>query len=264
MNPVVRNFLNVIRRYKMTVFLNILGLSVAFAAFMVIMMQLDYDFSFDKSHKDYDRIFRLEYVRDASAQANMCRPLADRFIKSSPHILVGSGTALIALIAGAIAGAYPAHYMTSFPPAIALTGSFGLSPKGKMMRNTLTCIQLTASFTLIIGASFIYLQNYFMQNSPLGYDKDELITVDIRWIYDSRDVFINQLKQNASIDDITYSESLLSSSDQYMGWGLRYKGEGIQFQSIPVHYSFLKVMGIEITEGRDFREAYYDLRNIEN
>ena len=47
MNPAVRNFLNVIRRYKITVILNILGLSVAFAAFMVIMMQLDYDFSFD-------------------------------------------------------------------------------------------------------------------------------------------------------------------------------------------------------------------------
>ena len=184
---------------------------------------------------------------------------ADLSLSAQPVII--GGTALIALIAGAIAGAYPAHYMTSFPPAIALTGSFGLSPKGKMMRNTLTCIQLTASFALIIGASFIYLQNYFMQNSPLGYDKDELITVDIRWIYDSRDVFINQLKQNASIDDITYSESLLSSSDQYMGWGLRYKGEGIQFQSIPVHYSFLKVMGIEITEGRGFREEDQNLQS---
>ena len=89
MNPVVRNFLTVIRRYKTTVILNVLGLSVAFAAFMVIMMQLDYDYSFDKFHKDHDKIFRVEYVRNASASANMCRPLADRFIESSPHILVG-------------------------------------------------------------------------------------------------------------------------------------------------------------------------------
>ena len=549
MNPVIRNFLTVIRRFKMTVILNILGLSVAFAAFMVIMMQLDYDLYFDKSHKEYDRIFRVEFVRNTSAQANICRPLADRFIESSPHILVGGiaqmrlgstrfhmnddetrnvfeetssmitssffdvfsfdfiegsnegvisiesgnifipvsisrklfgnesavgkqimleggggartikavyrdfpanstvcnymymamiegafkddwsqwgfityirlndaanapilfdnfkrsfdastssfgadfnwdeagismrltplvdlhyingveydfvpktsiqtlmilfaiaivifiiafinftnfsialtpmrvksintqkilgarrntlrsviaseapvisllsfliaiiflllfsvtmpaklvdadlsltaqpaiigGTALIALLAGVIAGAYPAHYMTSFPPAVALTGSFGLSPKGKLMRNTLTGIQLAASFALIIGASFIYLQNYFMQNSPLGYDKDELITVDVGWIYESRDAFINQLKQNAGIEDVTYGESLLSSSDQYMGWGLRYKDDGIQFQSIPVHYSFLKVMGIDITEGRDFREGDHNLQ----
>ena len=167
---------------------------------------------------------------------------------------------MIALIAGVIAGAYPSHYMTSFPPAVALTGSFGLSPKGKLMRNTLTGIQLTASFALIIGAAFIYLQNYFMQNSPLGYDKDELITVDISWLQNDRDAFINQLKQNSGIEDVTYSESLLSSSDQYMGWGLRYKGEGIQFQSIPVHYSFLKVMGIEVTEGRDFREGDHNLQ----
>jgi putative ABC transport system permease protein len=46
-----------------------------------------------------------------------------------------------------------------------------------------------------------------------------------------------------------------------MGWGLSYKGEGIMFQSIPVHYSFLKVMGIEVTEGRDFRAEDPNLQN---
>jgi len=549
MNPVIRNFLTVIRRFKLTVILNILGLSVAFAAFMVIMFQLNYDHGFDKHYKDYDKIFRVEYIRNASAQANLCRPLADRFIESSPNVLAGGianmwlsqtrfhlqddearnvfeenslmvsstffdvfsfdfiegsnegfidiesgnifiplsmsrklfgnepavgkqivmsnggirtikavyrdfptnstvgnymylamradalkddwnqwnfityirlndaanapmffdnfkrnydgsismfgadlnwdeagvpfrltpmvdlhyikevgydfspkankqtwlilltiaiviiaiafinftnfstaltpmrvksintqrilgarrntlrsaiafeapvisfvsyliaiflvlffnatppanlvdadlsitsqpfiigGTALIALLAGTIAGAYPALYMTSFSPAMALTGSFGLSPKGKFMRNTLIGIQFIASLALLIGTSFIFLQNYFMQNSPLGYDKDELITVDIRWIQNNRDAFINQLKTYSGIDDVTYSESLLSSSDQYMGWGLRYKGEEIQFNSIPVHYTFLKVMGIELTEGRDFRAEDHNLQN---
>jgi putative ABC transport system permease protein len=89
MNPILRNFLSVIRRFRVATTLNVLGLSVAFAAFMVIMIQLDYDLGFDKFHKDYDRIFRVEYVRNASAQANMCRPLADRFFESSPHILAG-------------------------------------------------------------------------------------------------------------------------------------------------------------------------------
>ena len=84
MKPVIKNFLSIIRRYKLAIALNILGLSVAFAAFMVIMMQLDYDYGFDKSHKDYDKIYRVEYIRNASAQANLCPPLASRFIESSP------------------------------------------------------------------------------------------------------------------------------------------------------------------------------------
>jgi putative ABC transport system permease protein len=184
---------------------------------------------------------------------------ADLSLTAQPFIIGGTG--LIALLAGVFAGAYPAHFMTSFAPALVIKGSFGLSPKGKLMRNTLIGIQFIASFALIIGASFIYLQNYFMQNSPLGYDKDELITVDIGWIHNSRDAFVNRLNLYAGIEDVTYSESLLSSADNYMGWGLTYKGEGIQFQSIPVHYTFLKVMGIEITEGRDFRAEDHNLQN---
>jgi len=46
-----------------------------------------------------------------------------------------------------------------------------------------------------------------------------------------------------------------------MGWGLRYKGEGIQFQCLPVHHTFLKVMGIEIIEGRDFKAEDHKMQN---
>ena len=63
MKFILRNILSVIRRFKLATTLNILGLSVAFAAFMVIMIQLDYDLSFGKFHKDYDKIFRVEVVQ---------------------------------------------------------------------------------------------------------------------------------------------------------------------------------------------------------
>ena len=176
---------------------------------------------------------------------------ADLSLSANP--LVVFGTALIALFAGLFAGLYPAFYMTSFAPAMALNSSFGRSPKGKKVRNTLIGVQYAASFALIISTSFMYLQNRFMQNSPMGYDKDELMTVDISKIQNSREAFTNQLKAYAGIEDVTYGESVLSSSDRYMGWGRRYKGEGISFEVIPVHYTFLKVVGIDIAEGRDFR-----------
>jgi putative ABC transport system permease protein len=180
--------------------------------------------------------------------------LVDADLSLTAHPLIVGGTALVALLTGFLAGAYPAHYMTSFAPALVLKGSFGLSPKGRQLRNTLIGIQFIASFALIIGASFMYLQNRFMQNSPLGYDRDELVITNIWKIQRSRDAFTNQIKAYAGIEDITFGESLLSSSDQYMGWGREYKGENIVFQCLPVHYTFLKVMGIDITEGRDFRQ----------
>ena len=179
--------------------------------------------------------------------------LVDVDLSLTAHPLIVFGTALIALLAGLFTGLYPAFYMTSFAPAMVLNSSFGLSPKGKKLRNTLIGVQYVASFALLIGTSFMYLQNHFMQNSPLGYDKDELITVNIGRIQNNRDAFTNQIKAYSGIEDVTYGEALVSSSDSYMGWGRPFKDGFINFQCLPVHYTFLKVMGIEITAGRDFR-----------
>ncbi|MDH6356471.1 ABC transporter permease [Parabacteroides sp. PF5-9] len=178
---------------------------------------------------------------------------ADISILIHPYIVIS--TLVIALVTGLLAGLYPSYYMTSFPPALVLKGGFGLSPKGKQLRSILIGIQFMASFALIIGASFMYLQNYYMQNSSLGYDKDELIVTNInRTINKNRDAFSNQIQSFAGIDGVTYSENLLSSQDQYMGWGRKFRDKDIVFQCLPVNASFLEVIGIDVLEGRNFRE----------
>ena len=52
MKTILRNLLSVLRRFKMAMLLNVLGLSIAFAAFILIMMQVDYDRNFDRGIKD--------------------------------------------------------------------------------------------------------------------------------------------------------------------------------------------------------------------
>jgi putative ABC transport system permease protein len=180
--------------------------------------------------------------------------LADAEIALSAHPALTMLTGAIALLTGLLAGIYPARYMTSFPPALALKGSFGLSPKGKKLRNVLIGIQFTTSFVLIIGASFMYLQNHFMQHTDLGYDKDAIIVADVNSnINKSRDAFTDQLQSFAGVEAVTYSEFLISSGDRFMGWGRDYHDKEINYQVLPVEPSFLEVMGIEVSEGRGFR-----------
>lgn len=160
----------------------------------------------------------------------------------------------LAIVVALFAGIYPAYYMTSFPPALVLKGSFGMSPKGRSLRNGLLGFQFIASFALIIGAGFMYLQNHFMRNSPLGYDRDELIVAQMSsTLSKNRDAIMDELKQFSGIEDITCAQFMLSSSDRYMGWGRGYQDREISFQCFPVDPSFLQVMGIQISEGRDFR-----------
>ena len=159
---------------------------------------------------------------------------------------------LAAIGVGLIAGLYPSYYMTSFAPAMALKGNVALSPKGRMLRNALIGIQFMASFILIISVSFMHLQNRAMQNADLGFNRDGLI---ITSVVSNHDVFAHKIKAFHGIENLTTASSLLSSSDDgLMGWGRsRSDGEMIHFTVLPVHYSFLEVMGIEITEGRGFR-----------
>ncbi|WP_455635476.1 ABC transporter permease [Parabacteroides sp.] len=181
--------------------------------------------------------------------------LIDADLALSAHPRLTALTALIAVATGFCAGLYPAYYMTSFAPALVLKGSFGLSPKGRQLRNVLIGVQFVASFGLIIGATFMYLQNYYMQHAPLGYDKDAVIVTNMNnTLRKSMDAFANQVKSFSGIEGVTFSEPLLSSGDQYMGWGRKYRDKEINFQCLPVDPSFLKVMGVEVLEGRDFRE----------
>lgn len=184
---------------------------------------------------------------------------ADMAFSVQSEIIVATG--IIAMIVGVLAGAYPAYYITSFPPALVLKGSFGLSPKGRVLRSTLVSIQFVASFILIIGAMFMYLQNRYMNNTPLGYDKDELIVVGLNnKINKNLDLLKNELKTFSGIEDMACAEQVLSSNDYYMGWGREYKDRDINFQCIPVTPDFLRTMGIEVTDGRDFR-AEDDLKD---
>ncbi|MDR0749180.1 MAG: ABC transporter permease [Tannerellaceae bacterium] len=184
------------------------------------------------------------------------RGFTDADLSLAAHPVLAGVTAILSILTGFLAGIYPSYYTTSFPPALVLKGSFGLSPKGRQLRNLLISIQFIATFALITGAIFMYLQNHYMQNTPLGYEKDELIVTDINHtIQDKKEALANQLVSFPGIEDVTFAEPLLSSADQYMGWGRRFRDGDINFQCLPVDVSFLKVMGVEIEEGRNFREG---------
>jgi putative ABC transport system permease protein len=94
MKAILRIFLSIVRRYKLAMILNVLGLSIAFTTFMMIMIQVDYDRNFDRCHKDADRIFRVESsgVFGSDWSIVTSRPWSETIIHSSPHILAGTIT----------------------------------------------------------------------------------------------------------------------------------------------------------------------------
>ena len=181
--------------------------------------------------------------------------LMETDIELANYPMLTVGVAVLAIVIGIFAGLYPAFYITSFSPAIVLKGSFGLTPKGQRLRNILISIQFVASFALLIGTLCMHLQNHFMKHTPLGYDKEVILVANTTEnIRKQLNAFTNQLTSYSGIEDVTYANIVLSSGDAYMSWGRPYRDKQINFTTIPIRANFLKVMGIELTEGRDFRE----------
>ena len=169
-------------------------------------------------------------------------------------------TLLISIVVGLLAGAYPSYYVTSFPPALVLKGSFGLSPKGRVLRTSLICLQFVVSFMLVIGVGIMYLQSYLIFHTDYGFDKDEVMVVptapDTRNHADAIDA---DLRKIPGIEGACLAQSVLGSSDRYQTWG---RGEGdkhMTFACVFVDWRFLSVMGIEIVEGRNFRQTDGDV-----
>lgn len=91
MKTIIRNLLGVVRRFKMATLLNVMGLSIAFAAFIVLMIQLQYDWGFDRFQKNAERIYRVGlYTPDWGNQVVVSPPFAEAFVQSSPHIETGA------------------------------------------------------------------------------------------------------------------------------------------------------------------------------
>lgn len=167
------------------------------------------------------------------------------------------GTGAIALAAAGIAGIYPAFYSTSFSPAMALKGSFGLSHRGRHLRLSLISFQYTVSLILIIASLSIAVQNRFMRHYDMGFDKANILTTYVTdKIAERPRAFTDRLKKHPAIEDVAYANSAFVSNAKSQ-WTLTYSGTGeqISYNYYNVSTNFLSFMGLKIIDGRDFTET---------
>ena len=173
----------------------------------------------------------------------------------SNNIAIAFGTALGGIVLAIISSLYPALYITAFPPAFALKGSFGTASKGMTFRVGLICFQFIVSLILIICASFVTMQRQYMLHYDMGFDRSNLLQVNTSSkIAAMRESATSELKNNPEIKDVTFASGDIVTSFR-MDWGRPFKGEQINFKCYPVQHNFLDFMGIEIVEGRNFTDS---------
>ena len=170
--------------------------------------------------------------------------------------------ALCVVLLGVVVSLYPAWYITKFSPAFVIKGDFSASKSGRILRYTLVGIQYVISITLIICSLFIYRQHQYMLTKDMGFDRENLLVATLPykavyggWTFESdytkRDALLNRLEQNPQIKEIALGRGNITHSR--MSWTRPVEnGESVIFDVYVVSWNFLKTMGIDIVDGRDF------------
>ena len=161
----------------------------------------------------------------------------------------------VAVVMALVASLYPAWYITSFPPAMVVKGSFSGTAGGRRLRTLLLGFQFTISLGLIVATGFILLQHNFMLRQEMGFDRRNLMAVQLsEKAALGYDALRDRLLTDPRVVDVTGAEGRLVGVNR-MSWGRNYKGQRVSMQAYIVRWNFPKMMGIAITDGRDFLET---------
>lgn len=175
----------------------------------------------------------------------------------SSHWILALLTVGFAVIVGVVAGIYPAIFATSFAPATALKGSFGLSPQGRKLRTALLCVQLFVSILMFIYIGILYLQNHHIFNQPYGFDKDKLLYANLVYIEPTKAEDLEySLTQQPGIESVSFAEILLASTDGHYEVQGTHQGHQLEYNYNYTHtdQDYMRTMGIKIIDGRDFAD----------
>lgn len=188
---------------------------------------------------------------------------ADPSLLYSAETLIGLATILIML--GVLAGIYPAFVLSSFRPATVLKGDFKTSSQGLYLRKGLVVLQFTISIALIVGTSIIYKQMKFIFESDLGYNRDQVMTLQLSQLtIQHSDELKNTLLQNTAVMSVGSSSPKIG---QQLGRTQIYP-EGtpddtnIITSIMNVDEGFIPTMGIGMAAGRNFSKEFNDTSSM--
>ena len=168
----------------------------------------------------------------------------------------------IALIAGLLAGSYPALYLSKFNPLSVLKGTLKTSLAEAISRKGLVVFQFTMSAVLIVAVIIVYRQVQFIQSTNPGYNKDNIVRFDSEGsIQGKEDEFIGEMKRIPGVVNASFTFNNMIGRN-FGVWGIGWEGKDpnadIYFEGFGAGYDFIETMDMHMKEGRSFSRNYGD------
>ncbi|MDG1276669.1 MAG: ABC transporter permease [Algoriphagus sp.] len=195
--------------------------------------------------------FLMPYFNDLTGKE------LDLYQRSFPLIAIF----LLAIVAGLLAGTYPAFFLSAFTPSAVLKGKFRGRLSGFSLRQVLVVFQFAISACLILMVFVIKNQLDFVQDQDLGFNKEQQLILPLKSedAVSKYDVLKAGLLQNSSVKSVTLATTYpgIESIESMM-----YYADGktvddvVNITNAFVGDDFVETLGFQLLEGRSFTEEY--------
>jgi putative ABC transport system permease protein len=177
----------------------------------------------------------------------------------------------ILLVLTFLAGGYPAYFVTKFESVSALKGGDQKGGGRQVLRKALVVFQLAIACMLFSGSLLIVKQLNFLENRPLGYQKEHIINIPLQsqnlngYFQQGDSTFKSRLQSFRDIieQQAGVRQTVLSSGSPGAGVVFRgtipegfAQGDNIFTANLAADYNFLEAFDIKLVAGRGFSKDY--------
>lgn len=176
---------------------------------------------------------------------------------------IGIVLLLIPFVVGALAGSYPAFYMSAFKPIAVLKGKLNTGFHKSTSRSILVVFQFAVSVILIIGTIIIYKQLNYIQTTKLGFNRDQVLVVNTTNAGgdEAARAFKNDILQLSGVKSGTIAGFLpvansARSDNTFSTATVMDSHNALNMQNWRVDYDYLQTLGMELVKGRNFSKDF--------